>query len=147
MGNKKTTGGKPTETRDRNPVSRSFKSRFGKLQRFFREFQESASSYARSKGCDGVVCGHIHLPKIVQSGDFTYVNTGDWVEHCSALIESQQGVLKLVDFDSFNIIDPTLNPPIDSANNPNTGNVNPNEHSTIISGSQQTFAKTVSHKK
>lgn len=140
-GNKKTTGGKPGESQSRNPVSHLFKSRFGKLQRFFREFQESASSYARSKGCDGVVCGHIHLPKIVQSGDFTYVNTGDWVEHCSALVESQQGVLKLVDFDSYNTIEPTLNPPDDSVNAQHLSIVNSNEQLKSVSGLQSGVRK------
>lgn len=96
---------------DRNRVSRAFKNRFRRLQQFFGHFQESVSNYARSKGCDGAICGHIHLPKIVQNDNFTYVNTGDWVEHCSALVENQHGMLALVNCDNFDFVDLHLKPP------------------------------------
>jgi UDP-2,3-diacylglucosamine pyrophosphatase LpxH len=45
---------------------------------------------------DGVVCGHIHHPHIRQIDGVQYHNDGDWVEHCSALVESQDGDISLV---------------------------------------------------
>ncbi len=51
---------------------------------------------ARSKGCDGVICGHIHRPEISDMGGIQYLNSGDWVESCSALVESHDGEWSLV---------------------------------------------------
>lgn len=59
-------------------------------------FEEAASHYARDRQCDGVVCGHIHTPVIQRHADFTYYNTGDWVESCTALIEDWDGELRLI---------------------------------------------------
>lgn len=53
------------------------------------EFEEGAAQLAITNDCDHVICGHIHQPRIrdVQVGDRTirYMNSGDWVEHMSAL--------------------------------------------------------------
>lgn len=46
---------------------------------------------ARSHGCDGVVCGHIHRPEDRMIGDIRYLNSGDWVETMSALVEDMDG--------------------------------------------------------
>ena len=46
---------------------------------------------ARSKGYDGVICGHIHHPAVTQYGDILYMNSGDWVESMSALVENYKG--------------------------------------------------------
>jgi UDP-2,3-diacylglucosamine pyrophosphatase LpxH len=45
---------------------------------------------------DGVVCGHIHHPQIRQINGIDYYNDGDWVEHCTALVESEQGDISLI---------------------------------------------------
>jgi hypothetical protein len=45
-----------------------------------------------------VICGHLHTPKIIEGDDFVYCNTGDWVEHCTALVEDWNGTLSLVQF-------------------------------------------------
>ena len=45
---------------------------------------------------DGVVCGHIHKPQLSRRDGFVYCNDGDWVEHCSALVERLDGTLSLV---------------------------------------------------
>lgn len=41
--------------------------------------------------CDGVICGHIHLPTVKTIRQKTYANCGDWVEHRSCIIETEQG--------------------------------------------------------
>ncbi len=53
---------------------------------------------ARRKGFDGIVCGHIHSACIRQIGGLDYINTGDWVESCTAVVESADGTLRLVDW-------------------------------------------------
>ena len=44
---------------------------------------------------DGVVCGHIHHPEIVEQNGLLYCNDGDWIESCSALTENAHGELNL----------------------------------------------------
>ena len=51
---------------------------------------------AADAGFDGQVCGHIHYGHIRRFGDFTYMNDGDWVEHCTALIEHHDGRFELL---------------------------------------------------
>jgi hypothetical protein len=43
-----------------------------------------------------VVCGHIHVPAIRRIEGIDYYNCGDWVEHCTALVEHLDGRLDLV---------------------------------------------------
>ena len=68
-----------------------------RIVRFVSRFERSLSDYAGSNGCDGVICGHLHTPKIVERDGFVYCNTGDWVEHCTALVEGYDGTLSLLD--------------------------------------------------
>ena len=52
----------------------------------------------RRRGCDGVVCGHIHKPEIRKVDGLIYANDGDWVESLSALVEHHDGTLELIDW-------------------------------------------------
>ena len=59
-------------------------------------FEEAVAREARSRGVDGVVCGHIHRPEIREIEGILYCNDGDWVESLSALVETYDGELKLI---------------------------------------------------
>lgn len=61
-------------------------------------YEEALASEARSRGLDGIVCGHIHCAEIRRIGDMTYYNDGDWVESCTALVEESDGVMSIVDW-------------------------------------------------
>jgi len=63
---------------------------------FIGQFEELLASEARRFGVDGVVCGHIHHAALHQDFGLAYVNTGDWVESCTAVIERYDGTLELV---------------------------------------------------
>lgn len=64
---------------------------------YLTDFRESAvSSGARERGADGVICGHIHRAEQRQIGSILYVNDGDWVHSCTALVEALDGRLDLV---------------------------------------------------
>jgi UDP-2,3-diacylglucosamine pyrophosphatase LpxH len=53
--------------------------------------------HAREQGFEGVICGHVHRPEIRRlEDDFFYINTGDWVENCTAVIEHFDGSLELI---------------------------------------------------
>jgi len=69
---------------------------------FISKFEETLSEDARQRGFDGVICGHIHHAAIRQIGDIHYVNTGDWVESCTAIVEDESGDLRLIDWESRN---------------------------------------------
>jgi UDP-2,3-diacylglucosamine pyrophosphatase LpxH len=59
-------------------------------------FEDLLTEEARRNGFDGIICGHIHKPKIALADDnIMYINTGDWVEHCSYLVEHWDGSLEL----------------------------------------------------
>lgn len=62
-------------------------------------FEKQVAQDAIDTGCDGIICGHIHTPRIDQIGDIQYLNTGDWVENCSALIEQADGSFDLIRYD------------------------------------------------
>lgn len=59
-------------------------------------FEQAALHEASRHHVDGLICGHIHQPALHQTGSLRYANPGDWVEHCSALVENGQGELHLV---------------------------------------------------
>lgn len=79
-----------------NTLSSWLKKRLGKLQLFFHEYKEKLSAHAITRQMDGILCGHIHQPMLDATGKALYLNTGDWLEHCSAIIEEDNGHLKLI---------------------------------------------------
>ena len=65
---------------------------------FMTKFEEAVAREARQRGFQGVVCGHIHKPQIKNINGITYCNDGDWVESLSALVETYQGELKIIEW-------------------------------------------------
>lgn len=63
---------------------------------FIGEFQRVVADEARRHEVDGVICGHIHHALIEDIEGVTYINTGDWVESCTAVIEHFDGTMELV---------------------------------------------------
>lgn len=72
------------------------KTRVDGASRAIARYRALVAGYARERGVDGVVCGHIHHPELCHIDGVLYCNDGDWVENCSALTESHQGELSLV---------------------------------------------------
>jgi UDP-2,3-diacylglucosamine pyrophosphatase LpxH len=63
---------------------------------YISNFENAVVAYARERGVDGVVCGHIHTAEIRDFGGITYCNDGDWVESASALVEHMDGRLEII---------------------------------------------------
>jgi UDP-2,3-diacylglucosamine pyrophosphatase LpxH len=59
-------------------------------------FEEALAREAKSRGLDGVVCGHIHKAEIRDIDGIVYCNDGDWVESLTALVETTDGELRIV---------------------------------------------------
>jgi len=72
------------------------KSRIGKARTFIRRFELAALTAAEKGNYDGFICGHIHSAGFLRSEDGLYCNDGDWVEHCTALVELPSGGLQLL---------------------------------------------------
>ncbi len=60
------------------------------------KFEGLLTEHARTNEYDGVICGHIHSPEIKNIGETRYMNCGDWVENCSALVEHHDGTWELL---------------------------------------------------
>jgi UDP-2,3-diacylglucosamine pyrophosphatase LpxH len=66
------------------------------IVQFISDYEENIVNSLRDDGLDGVICGHIHHAEIKDIGGFLYVNTGDFVESCTAIVEHTDGTLELI---------------------------------------------------
>ena len=72
-------------------LSQQIKQRIKWAVNYISDFESKLTELARARGCDGVICGHIHQAAIHDYNGITYMNAGDWVESLSALVEDHQG--------------------------------------------------------
>ena len=79
-------------------LSQYLKHRVKSAVSFISAFETAMLTETRRRGCDGVVCGHIHKPEMREVDGLIYANDGDWVESLSALVEHHDGTLELLDW-------------------------------------------------
>lgn len=77
------------------------KNKVKNLVKFISDYEESIVAALQHKDVDGVICGHIHHAELKDIGGFEYVNTGDFVESCTAIVEWYDGTLHLVHWEKF----------------------------------------------
>lgn len=65
---------------------------------YISEYERVLSEEARRGGYDGIICGHIHAATRRDVQGIDYLNTGDWVESCTAFVEHPDGRFELVDW-------------------------------------------------
>jgi UDP-2,3-diacylglucosamine pyrophosphatase LpxH len=82
-------------------LSKAIKARVKQAVSFIGNFEDQLAALARSRGCVGVICGHIHTPADKMIGDIHYLNSGDWVESLSAIVEHHDGRFELITFEQF----------------------------------------------
>jgi UDP-2,3-diacylglucosamine pyrophosphatase LpxH len=63
---------------------------------FISRFEDLLSAEAKRHGTDGVICGHIHHAALHDRLGIRYVNVGDWVESCTAVVEHYDGELEMI---------------------------------------------------
>ncbi len=63
---------------------------------FISNFEEAVVHSVKQRGLDGVICGHIHTPAIKRVDGVVYINCGDWVDSCTAIVEHYDGRMELV---------------------------------------------------
>ena len=63
---------------------------------FIGDFEKTLAAEAAKRGVDGVICGHIHHATIKPIGGTLYVNSGDFVESCTAIAEHDDGQFEIL---------------------------------------------------
>lgn len=66
---------------------------------FVGDFESSVARAVRERGLDGVICGHIHVAAMHEVDGIDYVNCGDWVDSCTAIVEHHDGRLELIEWE------------------------------------------------
>jgi len=77
-------------------LSKFLKKSVKKAVNFIFEYEKNLTAYCKKRGYDGVICGHIHTPEIKIIDGVIYMNDGDWVENCSALVENWDGRWEII---------------------------------------------------
>jgi UDP-2,3-diacylglucosamine pyrophosphatase LpxH len=66
---------------------------------FIGEFEKTLGAEAHRRNSDGVICGHIHHAVIREDFGVRYLNCGDWVESCTAIVEHFDGRFEIITWD------------------------------------------------
>jgi UDP-2,3-diacylglucosamine pyrophosphatase LpxH len=77
-------------------LSKYLKYKVKKAVDFVFKFEENLANYCKKRGFDGVICGHIHHAEIKEINGVAYMNDGDWVESCTALVEHWDGRWEII---------------------------------------------------
>jgi UDP-2,3-diacylglucosamine pyrophosphatase LpxH len=77
-------------------LSQYLKTRVKKAVDFIFHFEKNLAAYCKKRGYDGVICGHIHHAEIKYIDGVVYMNDGDWVESCTALVEHWDGHWEII---------------------------------------------------
>ena len=79
-------------------ISKEIKSKVKMAVSYMNDFEKQLVHVAKNKGCDGMICGHIHSPANKYIENIHYLNSGDWIESLSALTEDFEGTWKVHEF-------------------------------------------------
>ena len=77
-------------------LSAYLKYRVKKAVAFIGAFEEAVAAEARRRAADGIICGHIHHAADRTFEGMHYLNCGDWVESCTAIVELHAGELRVM---------------------------------------------------
>ncbi len=66
--------------------------------KFVSEYEKLVCNYAKQFKVEGIICGHIHHANMQIMNGIHYINDGDWVESCTALVEHFDGKLELINW-------------------------------------------------
>jgi UDP-2,3-diacylglucosamine pyrophosphatase LpxH len=63
---------------------------------FIAGYEHALARHGEALRVNGVICGHIHTPGIKRIDRVLYLNCGDWVDSCTAIVEHFDGRMELV---------------------------------------------------
>lgn len=79
-------------------LSNWLKQRVKSAVNFIGTYEETLAAEASRHRVDGIICGHIHHATMSEINGIQYINTGDWVESCTAIVEDNNGELSLINW-------------------------------------------------
>ena len=82
-------------------LSKDIKGRVKMAVGFLGRFEDQLQEFARVRHCVGVICGHVHTPNDRTIGSVHYLNSGDWVESLTAIVEPSPGEFRVVEYKQF----------------------------------------------
>ncbi|MFC7336892.1 glycosyltransferase [Haloferula chungangensis] len=82
-------------------VSKKIKEKVKGAVSFISQYEEQLIELAEKRGCDGIICGHIHTPEDKLMGNIRYLNSGDWVENMSCVVEHKDGRIEVLYYQDF----------------------------------------------
>jgi len=82
-------------------LSQKIKARVKSAVSYIDRYETQLQQLALHRHCQGIICGHIHTPEDRQVGDVHYLNSGDWVESLSAIVEHLDGRFELIRYEDF----------------------------------------------
>ena len=68
---------------------------------FISDYENELVKVAKARRCSGIICGHIHQPAIKMIDGIEYLNSGDWVESLTALVETTEGEWKIIHYQDW----------------------------------------------
>ena len=71
---------------------------------YIHRYEDHVAEHCEKHGYDGIVCGHIHTAEMRKISGIMYMNCGDWVESCTAIVENHDGVWRMVNWREENAI-------------------------------------------
>lgn len=72
-------------------LSQSIKQKVKSAVSYISDYETELVELARTRHADGIICGHIHQAADRMIDGIHYLNSGDWVETMSALLEHEDG--------------------------------------------------------
>lgn len=82
-------------------LSKKIKAKVKQAVNHIGNFEQQVVKLAHDRKCDGIMCGHIHTPDNKMIGDIHYLNSGDWVESSTALVEHFDGRFEVLTYQEF----------------------------------------------
>ena len=82
-------------------ISKLIKAKVKRAVNYISDFEQEVELLAKRKNCTGIMCGHIHTPANKMIGEVHYLNSGDWVESSTALVEHFDGRFEILEYDEF----------------------------------------------
>lgn len=82
-------------------LSKAIKAKVKSAVSFVGKYEEQLQHFADKHDCNGIICGHIHTPDDKIIGDIHYINSGDWVESLTAIVEYDDGRMEVIDYKEF----------------------------------------------
>ncbi|MFA6961566.1 MAG: UDP-2,3-diacylglucosamine diphosphatase [Opitutaceae bacterium] len=87
--------------KDYYSLSKAIKARVKQAVSHISNFEDHIAALAKSRDCTGVMCGHIHTAADHMIGGIHYLNSGDWVESLTAVVEHFDGRFEVIEFSDF----------------------------------------------